>query len=140
MLNTWKRIGLSIVSVADIFTCIIAYFYTKLTVMNVSRETGKKPPADMEQGRVARIMIIRTAFLTLLLSLWAKTCQFALYAASPIARLSSIKSFDVNVITNSWKKHANEWAINIIRLTIVPRPFFNRDARCDEERSASHVR
>lgn len=86
--------------------------------MNVSRDTGKNPPADIEQGRLARIMIIRTAFLTPLLLLWDKASQLALYAASPIARLSSIKSFDVHVTTNSWKKHAIAWATNIIRLTI----------------------
>lgn len=120
--------------VGILFTCIIANFI--LTVINVSRDTGKNPPADMEQGRMARFMIIRIAFLTPLLSLWDKTCQLALYAASPIARLSSIKSFDVDVIMNSWRKHVIAWLINIMRLTIVPWPFFNRVYM--KKRSTSH--
>ena len=78
--------------------------YTKFTAINVSRDTGKKPPADMEQARADRIIIIRTAVLTPLFSSWDRTCQLALYAASPTARLSFIKSVAVSVTTNSWIK------------------------------------
>jgi len=107
------------------------------TIINVSRDTGKKPPADIEQVRVDLTIIIRIAFLILLLLLWDKTCQLVLYAAYPTARLCSTISFAVYVTKNNWQVQPVTWEMNTILLTRVPRAFFNIDLSTELANNAS---